>query len=173
MKIVKKISGIMFWILLIFITIYSTFTIAQKLIWKDKTPSFMGYKNFIVLTGSMAPTLNEGDIVIVKETNNIEVNDIIAFKIENSIVTHRVKEIYQEDNKEYYITKGDANNGTDNELLNKEDIEGKYVFKIPFVGKIVLLFRKPIGIIILFIMLGLFLLLSSIKNNKEEIKKGS
>ncbi len=169
MKIVKKISKILFWIILVIIAIYSTFVIIQRLIYKDKTPSFFGYKNFIVLTGSMEPTLNKGDIVFVKETNDIKVNDIISFRINNSVVTHRVKEIYKEDGKDFYITKGDANTGTDTELINIEIVEGKYSFKIPFLGRIILFFQKPIGIIVLFTVLVIFLLLSSIKPKK--IKK--
>ena len=159
MKIVKKISKILFWIILVIIAIYSTFVIIQRLIYKDKTPSFFGYKNFIVLTGSM-------EIVFVKETNDIKVNDIISFRINNSVVTHRVKEIYKEDGKDFYITKGDANTGTDTELINIEIVEGKYSFKIPFLGRIILFFQKPIGIIVLFTVLVIF---SSIKPKK--IKK--
>ncbi len=117
MNIVKKISRIVFWFLLIATALYSIFIIIQKLFWKDRTPGFLGYKNFIVLTGSMKPTLNEGDIVFVKETKEIKENDIIAFREGNSVVTHRVFELYKEDGKEYYITKGDANNGTDTELF--------------------------------------------------------
>ena len=168
MEIVKKISRILFWIILIIVALYSTFMIAQRLIWKDKTPSFFGYKNFIVLTGSMKPTLNEGDIVFVKESKEIQENDIIAFREKNSVITHRVYEIYQEDGKDYYITKGDANSGTDTQLLESSNIEGKYVFKIPFVGRIILFLQKPVGIITLFAILLVALGVSSIKPKKKE-----
>ncbi len=160
MKLIKKIAKILFWIILVFTTLYSTFIIIQKLFWKDKTPTFMGYKNFIVLTGSMNPTINEGDIVIVKAEADIQKGDIIAFKAQNSIVTHRVVEIKKEADKDFYITKGDANSSTDIELISKEDIEGKYCFKIPILGNIILFFQKPIGAVVLFLILGTLLLLS-------------
>ena len=168
MKIISKISKILLWIVLIIVALYSTIIIVQKLIFKDKTPSFMGYKNFIVLTGSMKPALNIGDIVIVKETDNIKKGDIISFKNQESVVTHRVYEIRKENGKDYYITKGDANSGTDDDLLSIEDIEGKYCFKIPFIGSIILFLQKPIGIIILFSILVFCLLLSSLKTDKEQ-----
>ena len=167
MKWVKKISQIIFWVILVFIGLYSTFIIMQKIIWKNKTPEFMGYKNFIVLTGSMEPILHKGDIVIIKETKEIKENDIISFKEKNSVVTHRVIEVKNEDNKDYYITKGDANSGADTSLLSLEDIEGKYCFKIPFVGNIILFLQKPLGIIILFAMLVIFFVISSLKTKKE------
>ena len=168
MKIVKRISKILFWIILVIIALYSVFMLSQKLIWKDKTPNLFGYKNFIELTGSMKPTLNEGDIIITKEAKEINQNDIISFKVDNSVVTHRVFEIYKENGKEYYITKGDANSDTDPELLDKENIEGKYCFKIPFIGKIILFFQKPVGLIILFVIFLIALVISSVGPKKRE-----
>lgn len=165
MKIIKKILMIIFWIILGIVALYSTSIIFQKLILKNKIPSFLGYKNFIVLTGSMEPTLHVGDIVIVKKTTDIKENDIISFRIENTVVTHRVKEIYKENGQDYFITKGDANSGIDTELLDKKNIEGKYCFRIPFLGKIVLFLKKPIGIIVLFIILGLLLILEKSSKN--------
>ncbi len=168
MKIVTRVLKILFWVVLVIIDIYSTFIISQKLIWKDKTPSLFGYKNFIELTGSMEPTLNEGDIIITKETQEIKENDIISFREKNSVITHRVFEVYKENGKEYYITKGDANSNTDPVLLNKENIEGKYCFKIPFIGKIILFLQKPVGLIILFTMFLIALVISSIEPKKKE-----
>ena len=59
-------------------------------------PSFLGYKFFVVLTGSMSPTLDVGDLVIVKDTEPeaIAVGDVITYSVGNdNVVTHRVKEI--------------------------------------------------------------------------------
>lgn len=166
MKISKKIFKTLFWIILSLIAIYSTIIIFQKIIWKEKIPNFMGYKNFIVLTGSMEPTLNIGDIVFVKETTNIKEQDIVSFRVQNSIVTHRVVEIKEENEKNIYITKGDANSGNDTELLSIENIEGKYIFKIPFAGRIILFLQKPIGIIILCLIFSIFLMIESKKTKK-------
>lgn len=168
MKIVKRISKWLFWIILVLVALYSVIIIFQKLIWKDKTPSIFGYKNFIVLTGSMEPTLNIGDIVITKETTEIQEQDIISFreKNSNSVITHRVVEIKEKNEKIIYITKGDANSGNDTELLSIENIEGKYSFKIPFVGKIILFLQKPIGMIILCLIFSIFLMIESKKIKK-------
>lgn len=166
MEKIKKILKISVWVILIFIAIYSTIIIFQKIIWKEKIPNFMGYKNFIVLTGSMKPTLNIGDIVFVKETTNIKEQDIVSFRVQNSVVTHRVVEIKEENGKTIYITKGDANSGNDTELLSIENIEGKYIFKIPFVGRIILFLQKPIGMIILCLIFSIFLMIESKKTKK-------
>ena len=167
MNLVKKILRILFWIILIIIAIYSTVIIFQKIIWKDKVPNFFGYKNFIVLTGSMEPTLNTGDIVFVKETPDIKEQDIISFRVNNSIVTHRVVKIKTVDNNTYYATKGDANSDADTELVSLEEIEGKYIFKIPFLGNIINFFQKPMGIIILVAILIGILFLGAKKRPKH------
>lgn len=171
MNIVKKILKSFFIIILIMISLYSAIIIFQKIIWKETAPNFLGYEDFIVITGSMAPTLNIGDVVFTKETTDIKKQDIIAFKVEDSVVTHRVIEIKKEDNKNFYITKGDANSGIDSELIKEEDIEGKYIFKIPFIGNIILFFQKPIGLIIVFSIFVGILLLGLIKKPKH-MKKG-
>ena len=169
---IKKVLKLIFWIFLVFIAIYSTVIIFQKIMNKNKIPNFFGYKNFIVLTGSMEPTLNIGDIVFVKETTDIKEQDIISFKVNNAIVTHRVIEIKKENEKTFYITKGDANSGKDTELLRIENIEGKYCFKISYFGNIILFFQKHIGIIILFLTLGIALIVShtGTKKNAKHMK---
>ena len=167
MKKIKKILNGIAWIILVCIAIYSTIIILQKIIWKNKTPSFLGYKNFIVLTGSMEPTLNIGDIIFVKETADIKQQDIVAFKVNDAVVTHRVVEIKKENEKTFYITKGDANSSNDTELLRIENIEGKYIFKIPFLGKAILFFQKPIGIFGLFLIFAVVLVISCVKSNKN------
>ena len=150
---IKKILKVIFLIILIFMAIYSTIIIFQKIVYKNEIPNFFGYKSFIVVTGSMEPTLNVGDIVFVKETTDIKEQDIISFKEQNAIITHRVVGIKRENDKDYYITKGDANSGNDTELVSIEDVEGKYSFKILWVGNVILFLQKPVVLIILFLIL--------------------
>lgn len=169
MKILKKISQILFWFILIVIATYSASTILAKVIWKDKTPSFFGYKNFIVLTGSMKPVINEGDIVFVKETNEINEDDIISFKVENSVVTHRVVDIKYIEGEKVFLTKGDNNTGIDNELIKEKDIEGKFSFKIPFIGKVILFLRTKTGLFTLLILLGIALFINTMRTDEEDV----
>ena len=170
MKTLKKISTVLFWIILFVIALYSIIVISEKLIWKDKTPTIFGYKNFIVISGSMTPSLNIGDIVFVTFTNDIKENDIITFRVNNGVVTHRVVEILEENGEKRYKTKGDANNTSDTELLKIEDIEGKYRFKIGYVGNIILFLQSKNGIALLVTILAISLILN---NGKEEKNKKS
>ncbi len=172
-KKVKKVVKIIFWVFLALVALYSIIIMAEKIIWKDKTPSFFGYKNFIVLTGSMEPTLSTGDVVFVKEDDNIEVGDIIAFHEDGAVVTHRVTEVITKNNRKEYRTKGDANNDEDIEIIETDDIEGKFAFKISKLGSIILFFKTPAGIFILLsiFLVGFFIANTNLFDKKEKVKK--
>ena len=91
--------------------------------------NLFGYTIFSVATGSMQPTLNINDIIIIKITDEVKEGDIITFSENNEFITHRVLK----KNNETFITKGDSNNTEDNPV-NKENIIGKFVCRIPVIG---------------------------------------
>ena len=72
-----------------------------------------------IQSGSMETELSVGDIIIVKECENYEVNDIVTYKVnDNYLVTHRIIER----NGNNFVTKGDSNNVADNEKVSKDKI---------------------------------------------------
>lgn len=135
MKIIKKIIIILF---LIISFIYLFIIISPK-VFKNFYP--FGIKVAIVLTGSMEPTLEINDFVIIKKSNNIKVNDIVSYKDDNSSkeVLHRVIKI----NKDEIITKGDANN-TEDKPININKVTGIYIGKIKYLGNIISFISKSI-----------------------------
>ncbi len=170
MKIVKKGFRLFCSLLLILIAIYNCLILTQKWIGKEKIPEIFGYRNLIVLTGSMAPTFQKGDVVIVKETDEIQKNDIISFEQNHTIVTHRVIEIKEEKGTISFVTKGDANSGIDEEEVKKEEVLGKYVTAIPKLGTILLFLKRPIVLLILFFVIGLGYAVSGEKESKKKEK---
>src|SRR4030042_4822847 len=98
-------------------------------------PAF-GNKALIVRSGSMQPTVGVGDLVVVQSQTGLispqktlipkyTVGDIVAFKSQKLLTTHRIvgKEI--KDGKVFYQTKGDANNSADQSLVAEENVIGK------------------------------------------------
>ena len=117
-------------------------------------PSFLGYKFFVVLTGSMSPTLDVGDLVIVKDTEPeaISVGDVITYSVGNdNVVTHRVKDIMNDDTLQF-VTQGDANNVEDMNPVHHEDLVGKVVYQFAGMGAKVQFIQENIIIIV-----GLFI----------------
>ena len=131
-KILKKTISIILNILItvvLLLLVLVTYNYAQTKMMKKDYTNFFGYTVFSVLTGSMMPTINVGDIILVDikdEQDNFNVQDMIVFKQDNAIVTHRIVKV--DENK--IITKGDANNTTD-EPITKENIIGKVIKIIP------------------------------------------
>lgn len=147
-KRVKLFRAIMY-VILIPIIVYNIFLIIYSVINKNETPSFFGVKTFVIVSGSMQPNLMIGDIVIVKKCDKSQINtgDIISYRSGQSVITHRIVEISEEEKQTGYITKGDNNNVKDNAVVKYEDIEGKYIGKVSKLGNIVLFLKNKIVII--------------------------
>lgn len=124
----------------------------NKLIVHDETAGILGYNYKTVLTGSMEPAIPVGSIVITKEQSSYEIEDIISFQEEGAIITHRIISI----DRERYITKGDANNVADTEEVQQKQILGKVILTIPLLGYLVMWLMSPVGIISLFMIIGIW-----------------
>ena len=78
----------------------------------------------------------------------------------------------------YFKTRGDNNNTTDEALVNENDLEGKYVFKIASLGSVLLFFAKPLGMLIIILVIFLLALIAYIikfknKGCNDELMKSS
>ncbi|MGB9960139.1 MAG: signal peptidase I [Candidatus Bathyarchaeales archaeon] len=125
-----------------------------------------------VYTGSMEPAIPVGSIVVIKPAvpETLTVGDIICFKIEAespTTVTHRIIDVTNEGFK----TKGDANEDPDPWTVKKQDVVGKVIAVIPYIGYLGYFIRTPIGFILLIIIPATILILIEIKNIIKEIKK--
>ena len=160
MKKLSKILGYILNILIILVTIIIILAIyyfVQIKIVNKPYANIFGYTFFEVATGSMEPTIDVGDVIIVKITNEVNENDIIVCNKDNAFITHRLIKI-EEDN---FITKGDANN-TEDEPMQKSDLIGKVVNIIPDFSlwrKIIFTPQVIIPIFIMLILLRIILLL--------------
>lgn len=166
---------------MVIIIALSVFSMYQHRKNPDKVPSVFGYSTMSVLTGSMRPYLEPGDLIIDKEVDaeEIKVGDVVTFKVGSSIVTHRVVEVLNDGGKLLFRTRGDANNTDDGGLTESRNIIGKVVLEVPYGGYIARFIRSPIGLVLIIgipviIMLGgeLKVLLSE-DNRKKKQKKES
>lgn len=152
-KNVGKIFGIILNVLLILVSIIiiiGIYYIIQIKVLNNDYANLFGYTFFEVATGSMSPTIEVGDIVIVKITKDVEENDIIVYKEEKNFITHRL--IEKEDDK--WIAKGDANNSQD-KPIEQSDILGEVIKIIPQIGtwRKVILSPEVMGLIAILIIL--------------------
>jgi len=101
-----------------------------------KTASIFGYSVLKVVSGSMEPSIHEGDYIYIKrtDTDSLKAGDIISFysqddSIEGEINTHRISEVLSDGT---FVTKGDANKIEDSVTVQKVTIIGKYYGKLRF-----------------------------------------
>lgn len=101
-------------------------------------------KPVVVLSGSMKPNINEGDLLIINKCSieSIENNDIIEFNIGEYKVIHRVIRIINNSENIKLITKGDNNPKVDKDFVQKENLEGCLSLKIPYIGYPTYLFKS-------------------------------
>lgn len=125
-----------------------------------------------VLTGSMKPSLEPGDMIVVKEIKpeNINDGDVITFKLDsNTLVTHRVVEVLSEEGKIVFRTRGDANNTDDGSLVSSEQLVGVLSFNIPKGGYIANYIRSPFGFILLVLIPIIYLISSELKTTLSKL----
>lgn len=125
--------------IIIIIVIFSIRFIFQEKDNLDQVPSILGYKPMYILSQSMRPALEPGDIIFSRTVNpeDIKINDVITYRIrQNILVTHRVNNIVIEDGQMFFKTKGDANDTEDNTLISQNQLVGRLVFNIPKGGYI-------------------------------------
>ena len=130
-KIAKKVIEI-----IAIILIYNIILIAISSANQINVINIFGYKSYIIKTNSMEPTIKINDVVITKkvEKQDLKIGDVITFLKKGEVITHRITQI--EDNSKY-TTKGDNNNIEDTFKIDYQDIEGKHILTIPYLGAIV------------------------------------
>lgn len=155
------------------IILYNVVLLYMSYIDKFDTPSFYIYKAYLISTESMEPELKKGDAIIIKKVaeDQLRVNDIVTFKINGEIITHRIVRIDEVNFEKFYITKGDNNNVEDSDELRFSDIEGKQIIKIPHLGNIVAGLKNGI-VIILVVLIALIMYLNRIEmKEKSEARR--
>jgi len=156
-NIVLQILKKLLYILLILL-IYNAFLITKSALGTGGAKDVFGYKAYIITTESMKPTIKVGDVVIVEDCqgSDLKDGDIITVQTDEGINTHRIVDVTtNEDTGETeYTTKGDNNNVADPEAVRYNQIEGKKILIIPFLGTLLLSLENKTYIIILVILLA-------------------
>lgn len=128
----------------------------------------------IVLSGSMEPTIPIGSLVIIKPSVSYKIGDVITFgdDSKNDIpTTHRVVEMRVDNGEMVYVTKGDANNDRDLQEVREDEVIGKVLVNIPYLGYVIDLARKPLGMVFLIIIPALIVILDEVKKIIREVRR--
>ncbi|MBO7339580.1 MAG: signal peptidase I [Lachnospiraceae bacterium] len=160
MKTVKKVVGVLLsvflWAIILITALFTFTTLATR---DERSVSrFLGYTPLIVKSQSMAPTFNEGDLIIIKQYDpaKLKVGDIITFHTiinnEFALNTHRIDRIDEKGGSRSYVTKGDNNAIADTHMIADGDIVGKYVGKLSAVGRLMAFLSSSTGFLLVIVL---------------------
>lgn len=140
-KSVKKIWNVISTVLVVIVVAVALLLVGARL---------FGLQVYAVLSGSMEPTYHVGSVIYVEpvDPSEIQVGDPITFVMneELTVATHRVVRIDAENS--HFYTKGDANDAPDAAPVHFNNLLGKPVFTIPYLGYISSYVQSPPGIYI-------------------------
>ncbi|WP_246295322.1 signal peptidase I [Arthrobacter wenxiniae] len=103
-------------------------------------PLATGSQTYTVLTNSMAPKYAPGTFLVVKPTSfaSLRVGDIITYQIESgkpAVISHRIVSVgTTESGERVFTTKGDNNSLADAAPVHAQQVRGKLLYAVPYVG---------------------------------------
>lgn len=132
-----------------------------------------GDSEILVVQGkSMLPTILPGSLIVTKQAPSYQIDDIVSFTQKEGrsqkIVVHRIID----ETERGFIIKGDNNAKKDAGYPTEEDIRGKVIFWVPYVGDVLGSLRDPVVLIVTGLVLGVFQVEQKRrKNRKEKLKR--
>ncbi len=139
-NVLKKVWNVFTTVAVVLMVLCAVFLMGSRL---------LGFRVFNVISGSMTPVYNVGDLIYVQKVDptDVKVGDDITFVMneELAVATHRVVEVNTE--KGYFVTKGLTNDTKDEPVLF-ENLIGKPRFKIAKLGYVSDFIQNPPGMYI-------------------------
>jgi len=161
----KKAIQIIYWVLVVFL-VFTSFSIVFS---RFSIPG--NYKIMTVLSGSMEPAIKTGSLVVIKPKEEYRIGEVITFQFKGkNPITHRIVDIEIVDGKPQYITKGDANKSPDARKVKKEEVIGRVLFSIPYLGYLVEGVKKPVGFLIVVIVPAVVIIFDELRKIYKELK---
>lgn len=140
---VGVLGKILYGVLFVFTVLILLVVVIQRL--SNNNLTFGGYRMFNIISESMVPEYNIGDILLAKEVlpEELKVGDNVTYlgkegNFEGRIVTHQIISINNQNNNYIIQTKGIANDAPD-PTINFDQVYGKVIYKfvlLSFIGKI-------------------------------------
>lgn len=152
-------------LLLIGISVYSNFNHTQI--------NIFGYTVYYVATGSMEPEIKQGEVILSKIytlDDELEIDDVITYTSTSGMsITHKIVDSYIKDGEKYVVTKGVANNISD-EPIKLNQINAKFVTKLTFISFLYGILMSKVGFVMIVLIPFIALIVFEIKSIRKEIK---
>lgn len=134
------------------VSVLSLFVLARGATGHGGWLGLPGRRMYVVTSGSMSPTINVGDAVLVRrvtseQTLALSAGTVVTFRAANNprfLITHRIIAVgTSAGGRRFYETRGDGNADTDASTLDPHRIEGVVTRVVPRLGSILVALRTP------------------------------
>ncbi|NPV08270.1 MAG: signal peptidase I [Anaerolineae bacterium] len=108
--------------------------VALFLLWFNT--GLLGFRPSLISGSSMSPTIHPGDIAITQaiRPEQVQVGDVIRFRLGSSWVLHRVVEVRASSGHPVFLTRGDNNEALD-PPVEASQLEGRLILVVPRLGR--------------------------------------
>jgi signal peptidase I len=108
----------------------------------------LGFRALVVRSGSMAPAIESGDVVVTRlvRPSAVGPGDVVTFRDttrEGELVTHRVVQVTRQGDRVSFVTRGDANTGEERWSVDPHGTIGATAFRVPRAGRLLAWLRMP------------------------------
>lgn len=139
-----------------------------------------GHPAMVVVSGSMSPVIDTGDLIVVDpvsldEASRLHVGQIISFRGgagSATVITHRIVGVTSQDGAVAYFTKGDANQAQDLVARPAADVVGVFNRRIPRGGYLLMNLQRPLVLGLLLASPVLWFLAGSLFQFARELDEG-
>lgn len=174
-KIIKKIFSIIRFLITVLILVIVAIILVQRI--SNNTKTILGYRIFTVVTESMVPKYEVGDVILVKEKpiNQIQIGNDVAYigkvgSFADKIVTHQVINIEKGENEELiFHTKGIANDAEDPEI-KAEQIYGTVQCKLQIMSFLNGIINNMYGMYFLIVIPLAVIFFTEVRGIKKDIE---
>lgn len=106
-------------------------------------------RTLAIRSGSMAPAIGVGSLVVVVEQDpaTMRVGDVVTIGLAGgTVLTHRIVEVVQQDDRLMFRLRGDANPAPDPVLITQDQLLGRVVIAVPFLGYVLAMMSMMVGV---------------------------
>lgn len=146
------IVGLVLCIVFVLVILVNAALIAGSFLHPDELPGVFGVKPAVVLSGSMEPTIQTGDLIAVTDCDPTALHegDVVCYLSSGKAITHRIASVTTgEDGQLRYVTQGDANNAADRLPVTVDQVQGVWSgMRLPGAGNAILFMQTPAGMVL-------------------------
>lgn len=166
-KFMRALGNALLTVLVMILIVYGWAFIEMKLLLKSQ-PELFGYAFFLQPADDMMPDINKNDVVIIDKSSDYKVGDAILYfdGKDSNYKLHYISSL----NKDSFVPKNSIDSKI-SEAISRDNIVGKAVRKVAFLGAVITFFKQKTVLIIIAIFGIAFLVISQYMEYKPKKKE--